>query len=167
MNVRATRVFCPTHPLRIWIAGDVVIAGFDTARRDLCDLSEVQQDRSTGPGPIHYPDGFARSEQGRSYTRYVEITEERIVSTTLSIRDVAGAAGECGRLHARLARQVATPDSGSDGSVEGDWGDPILTDTIRGFTAKRLDEFAEGALDVLRARFLLSDRAVHVAFRAT
>jgi hypothetical protein len=165
VNDRATRVFCPSHQFRNWIAGDVVIVGFDTALRELCDLSTAQEERITGLGPIHYPDREDRREKGRSYTWDVEISEDRMVSTSLSIGYFA-TPGAFGRLDARLVRNVVTPDSGPQDTVEGDWCDPFYVDTVGGFTVKRLDEFAEHALDVLRARFLLSDREVHAAFRA-
>lgn len=58
VNDRATRVFCPSHPFRNWIAGDVVIVGFDTAAvrpRDLTTAPTAQKQGAATRGMSRSP----------------------------------------------------------------------------------------------------------------
>ena len=169
VNERATRVMRPGASDAARIVGDVVLLGFDKRARMACDVTEEQEQRITGPGPIHYPD--RRELRGARHLAYswdlTTLPDGRLLQASLNVRyHDSLSRGVPGQFVAYLTNEAVTA-AGADAErmVHGMWFGSLKVLHDCAFSAPRRDRFASWTLDRVRSAFLLSYPGIHGMFR--
>lgn len=168
VNERATRVLHPGAPDTSRIVGDVVLVGYDTRARKVCDLSDEQEHRITGPGPMHYPDRVERADRHLAYSwDLTRLPDGRLLQASLNVRYHAPLSpGRPGTFVGLLTNEAVTESvAGGERAVQGMWFGPLKVQKACTYSARRRDSCAVWMLDRVRAAFELSDAGVHGIFR--
>ena len=169
LNEAANRVMRPGCPDDARIVGNVVLVGYDTRARSACDLSDEQQRRITGQGPIHYPDRReVRSDRHLTYSwDLAPLPDGRMLQASLNVRyHDPLQPRDAGCFVSYLTNEAVTVGADGGRALQGMWFGTCKTQSAQRFTKRARDQFAAWMLDRVRGAFLLPDSPVKGMFRA-
>jgi hypothetical protein len=171
-NTRATQLLGPGLFAGDYIAGNLVVCGFDPSTGENLDCPEWLETRLGCPRVLEDPDGVKQCE--RSTSREWALTADAdgrfsiaVLLVTFELAGVDASSVPHGHQFTAVLGGQTRPSISTVCPVQSDFDKslPICREEVPGFSRRRLDLFDEDAIERLRGLYAKSDPRVTRFFR--